>query len=63
MVYDITSYKSFESVSTWLLNIKTNAPEDTQLILIGNKCDLEDQRTVTYKMGDEVFNYSNFYSK
>jgi GTPase SAR1 family protein len=59
LVYDITNFKSFESVSAWLLNIQKSAPENTQLILIGNKCDIDDQRTVTYKMGDEVFNDRN----
>ena len=46
--------KSFESVSVWLQNIQKNAPEETKLILVANKCDLEEKRVVTFEKGEEV---------
>ncbi len=54
LTYDITNQKSFDSVSIWLQNIHKNAPEDIQLVLIANKCDLVSERVVSYEKGEEV---------
>lgn len=47
MMYDITSSISFESIPRWLNELRDNTDIDLPIILIGNKCDLEDQRSVS----------------
>lgn len=59
LVYDITDLKSFQNVTLWLQNIQTNAPEDIQLIILANKCDLETQRAISTQQGQEVSHMSS----
>ena len=47
MLYDITSSISFESTPRWLKELRDNTDVDLPIMLIGNKCDLEDQRSVS----------------
>jgi len=51
LVYDITNRESFNDVSRWLTDIKASNPDNTNIILIGNKLDLEEYRTVSYEEG------------
>jgi len=46
LVYDITNQNSFENISHWLKEFRSQVPECTKLLLIGNKCDLHDLRQV-----------------
>ena len=52
VVYDITDKESFEKINFWMENIKNNAPEKAKLILVGNKCDLANERKVTIEYGE-----------
>ena len=52
VVYDITDKESFEKINFWIENIKNNAPENVKLILVGNKCDLANERKVTIEDGE-----------
>ena len=52
LVYDITDRESFEKLNFWVDNIKNNAPENVKLILVGNKCDLANERKVSYEEGE-----------
>ena len=52
VVYDITDKESFEKINFWIENIKNNAPENAKLILVGNKCDLANERKVTIEDGE-----------
>ena len=52
VVYDITDRESFEKINFWIENIKNNAPENAKLILVGNKCDLANERKVSYEEGE-----------
>ena len=52
VVYDITDKESFEKINFWMENIKKNAPENVKLILVGNKCDLANERKVTIEDGE-----------
>ena len=52
VVYDITDKESFEKINFWIENIKNNAPEKAKLILVGNKCDLANERKVTIEDGE-----------
>ena len=51
LVYDITDVESFEGINTWLVEIEKNAPKDVYKVLIGNKCDMENNRKVTVEQG------------
>ena len=54
IVYDITNPKSFENVKNWIKNIEENASDDVELMLLGNKCDMEDSRAVTREQGEKL---------
>ncbi|CAF1500984.1 unnamed protein product [Adineta steineri] len=48
LVFDVTSETSFLNVRNWIGEIQSNAySENVDMILIGNKCDLEDERIIT----------------
>ena len=53
VVYDITRKQSFDSVDRWVNDIKAAADKNLTIIIIGNKCDLEDQRQVNKEQGEE----------
>ena len=53
VVYDITDRESFEKIKFWMENIKNNAPENAKKILVGNKCDLANERQVSYEEGEK----------
>ena len=40
-------------MSNWLIEIEKNTSKNVVKILIGNKCDLEDKRVITYNQGKE----------
>ena len=46
VVYDISSEKSLERAKEWIAELQQNAEPDIIITLIGNKCDLEDQRVI-----------------
>ena len=46
IVFDITQSSTFESVSRWLNDIRSNAEKDVIIMLVGNKSDLVDLRSV-----------------
>ncbi|MFX0006444.1 MAG: Rab family GTPase [Promethearchaeota archaeon] len=57
LVYDVTRYSTFDSInSKWLRDFKKFVKKEGAYILIGNKSDLADQRTVTKERGKEIAN-------
>ena len=50
--YDITSHDSFTSMKNYLLGCK--ADPGVTIVLVGNKCDLEDRRKVSFEEGLEL---------
>ena len=46
LVYDVTDEKSFSNIRNWIKNIEQHASESVNKILVGNKCDLLDQKVV-----------------
>lgn len=44
LVYSVNDRKSFQNVDSWMKQIKTNAAESVVIILIGNKCDVNDRQ-------------------
>ena len=53
LMYDITNKDTFESISNWMDNIIIQKGKEFPIILLGNKCDLEDKRKVTKNEGEE----------
>ncbi|EFA83137.1 Ras GTPase [Heterostelium album PN500] len=54
-VYDVTSRTSFEEINVvrdQIIRVKDN--ERVPIVLVGNKCDLENQREVTAGEGEEL---------
>ena len=47
VVFDITNHNSFDSLPSWIENYYKNGPEQKNIILIGNKKDMVDERQVT----------------
>lgn len=51
IVYSITDDKSFEGIDGWLESLQENASPDITLFLVGNKCDMENDRVVETDAG------------
>ena len=47
LVYAIDNDKSFNSLNSWLNEIRTNGNPDINIFLIGNKVDLENNRQIS----------------
>ena len=54
LMYAINDKQSFNHVDSWLSEIKNNAFSDINIILVGNKADLEEDRQI---LKDEGENY------
>jgi small GTP-binding protein len=52
IVYDVTSRDSFDKVTDWIQEVRRYVPT-VPLIIVGNKCDLLEQRQVTTESGKE----------
>jgi len=51
LVYDITNEKSFINLQDWLKSHGSYGDPDARIFVIGNKCELEDDRQVSYEDG------------
>ena len=60
LMYDITNRSSFDNVSTWLEMIKETVSNKT-VILVGNKCDLEELRIVSENEGKKIAKDNNIF--
>ncbi len=47
LVFDLTNYASFEHLPQWIEEVRANIKSEIPLLLVGNKNDLTDQRTVS----------------
>ncbi|KAK8792828.1 hypothetical protein WA158_004992 [Blastocystis sp. Blastoise] len=54
LVYDITQRKTFENVEIWIESLRENTQINPELVLVGNKCDLESYREVSKKEGRDL---------
>lgn len=54
VAYDITDRESFSAIQTWMSEVEKYASDNISRILVGNKCDLEGQRQVTFEEGQEL---------
>lgn len=53
LVYDITSYESFEGVDKWFNNIKSHLDVGCHIFVVGNKEDLIDKEAVKLEVAKE----------
>ena len=60
LMYDITNRESFDTISKWWDDILNNKEKDFPVILVGNKCDLEDERKVQKEEGESIAKKYNF---
>ena len=51
LVYDVTDRMTFTSIRNWYAQIRMHAAVDIPVCLVGNKCDMEDQRAVSFAEG------------
>jgi small GTP-binding protein len=54
LVYSVCSRQSFNHLDTWIEDLKNNAMSGSKIILIGNKCDDEEKREVSYEEGKKI---------
>jgi GTPase SAR1 family protein len=44
LVYDVTNDASFQNIRKWIQDVHTYAESNVNIVLIGNKCDLDSKR-------------------
>lgn len=54
LMYDITNEESFNSVQDWITQIKNYSWDNAQVILVGNKCDMEEERVISSERGKQL---------
>jgi Ras-related protein Rab-8A len=54
LVYDTTDRNSFIAIRNWVAQIQMHADVNVNKILIGNKCDCQDQRAISYEEGESL---------
>ncbi|XP_041127193.1 ras-related protein Rab-3B-like [Polyodon spathula] len=60
LMYDICNEESFNAVQDWATQIKTYSWDNAQVILVGNKCDMEDERLVPAEKGRSLADQLGF---
>ena len=54
LIYDIGNLESFEAVENWIKSIREIGKDKLPIILVGNKCDLsDDKRMISLKEGQD----------
>ena len=63
LMYDISKKETFTNIDSWIDSIKQKKGMDFPIVLIGNKCDLDDEREVKKEEGLEKANkyHINFF--
>ena len=59
VTYDITDRESFSAIQNWMAEVEKHASDNISRILVGNKCDLESQRAVSFEEGQELADHYN----
>jgi len=54
LVYDVTDRRSFESIRNWISQIQQHADVHVNKILVGNKCDMMDEKVVSTEEGSAL---------
>ena len=56
LTFDVTNEESFKNLRFWSKEIDEHADANPNIILIGNKCDLVDQRIIDTERGQQLAN-------
>ncbi|CAD8198262.1 unnamed protein product [Paramecium pentaurelia] len=56
LVYAIDDIQSFKEITFWMNSLKQHGKTDLAIILIANKCDLEEKRTISKQQGEDLAN-------
>lgn len=59
IVYDVTSSTSFQEIDRWMEQI-SHRVDDSLIILVGNKIDLQNERQVEFSRAQDYANQNNF---
>ena len=54
LMYDVTQKNTFDAISKWIEDIKKENEQNVPLILVGNKCDLKEEKVVTTDEGQKL---------
>lgn len=54
LVYDVTDRRSFESIRNWISQIQQHADVHVNKILVGNKCDMLDDKVISTEEGQKL---------
>lgn len=54
LVYDVTDEQSFQNIRNWIRNIEQHAADNVDKILIGNKCDMTNEKLVETARGQQL---------
>lgn len=54
MVYDVTDEQSFQNIRNWIRNIEQHAADNVDKVLIGNKCDMQEEQVVERSRGQRL---------
>ncbi|XP_058494929.1 ras-related protein Rab-3B [Solea solea] len=60
LMYDITNEESFNAVQDWATQIKTYSWDNAQVIMVGNKCDMDEERIVPPEKGKHLADQLGF---
>lgn len=56
-VYDITNRNSFANLQKWIEEVRRYTTSNVMLIVVGNKCDLENEREVEFEEAQQMCQY------
>ena len=59
IVYSVCNKNSFQHVESWIKELKTNSEKNIKIILVGNKTDLNKERTISFEEGENMKNRHN----
>ena len=54
LVFDLTKDATFKNVKNWMADIYAHADPQVVKVLVGNKVDMEDQRSVTFEEAKKI---------
>ena len=54
VTFDVTNEESFKNVKTWMASIQDHSDSNICKLMVGNKIDLENERRITKKEGEEL---------
>lgn len=59
VAFDVTNAESFSNVQKWLQEVERYAGDNVQIILVGNKCDLAQDRKISTAEAQEFAEHHN----